>query len=87
MAIKVHSQPSTLAVFWLVSLYAQVTCRQMSPMGPLEKVTHHQTVCHSAQQDPRDVASPIQMDVVVVVDEMSKFPISVLLESGAEGTR
>ena len=57
MTIKVDSQPSTLVVFWLVSLCAQVTFRHASVMRRHEKVTHHRLVCHASQQDPRDVAS------------------------------
>ena len=57
MAIKVDSQPSTLVVFWLVSLCAQVTFRHVPVIRRHEKVTHHRMVCHASQQDPRDVAS------------------------------
>ena len=57
MAIKVDNQPSTLVVFWVVSLCAQVTFRHASVMRRHEKVTHHRMVCHASQQDPRDVAS------------------------------
>ena len=57
MAIKVDSQSSTLVVFWLVSLCAQVTFRHASVTRRHEKVTHHRMVCHASQQDPRDVAS------------------------------
>ena len=55
MAIKVDSQPSTLVLFWLVFLCAQVTFRHASVMRRHEKVTHRQ-VCHASQQQPRDVA-------------------------------
>ena len=54
MAIKVDSQPSTMVVFWLVSLCAQVTHAPV--MRRHEKVTHHRMVCAS-QQDPRDGAN------------------------------
>ena len=56
-AIKVDSQPSTMVVFWLASLCAQVTFRHAPVMKRHEKVTHHRMVCHASQQDPRDVAS------------------------------
>ena len=54
--IKVDSQPSTLVVFWLVSLCAHVTFRYESVMRRHEKVTHHRMVVHALQQDPRDAA-------------------------------
>ena len=57
MAIKVDSQPSTMVVFWLVFLCAQVTFRPASVMRRRENVTRHRMVCHVSQQDHRDVAS------------------------------
>ena len=57
VAIKVDSQPSTMVVFWLVSLCAQMTFRYGPVMRRQEKVTHHRMVCYASQQDPRYVAS------------------------------
>ena len=57
MAMKVDSQPSTLVVFWFVSLCTQLTIRHASVSRRHEKVTYHWMVCHASQQDPRDVAS------------------------------
>ena len=57
MAMKVDSQPSTLVVFWLMSLCVKLTFRHASVIIQHEKVTHHRMVCHASQQDPRDVVS------------------------------